>query len=73
MEFLKVHEQSVSDGDDLRGDGRQHRHINTVKLVKAPPCAALTQPGEDLTHGLKHKWKGLCKGVGIDKIHHKYL
>lgn len=44
--FLHPEEESRADCLQLSRDDRQHRYVNTIKLIEAAPCATLAQTTE---------------------------
>lgn len=52
LERGELVDQGVTDRLDLRRDDRQHRGIDTVKLIETAPRAALRQAREDLPDSL---------------------
>ena len=45
-------DESILNGLDLSGYDRQYRDVDTIELIKAAPCTALTQTRVDLAYSL---------------------
>lgn len=63
--FQLVHE-GVSDGLNLGGDDREDGSVDPVEFIKATPGSTLGEAGEDFTHGLRKRARGLRRDVHGD-------
>lgn len=53
LKFLVLVGDSILNGLDLRGDHREHRDVNAIELIEAPPGSTLAQTREQLAHSLQ--------------------